>query len=410
MINLKIKRALPTVICILLLIAAVAAAGIGKQAAQKETNTAKSETQETAKGEKPKKTEEMRGVWVTYFELNMAGEADKSEKAFRNKFEKTAQRAKNLGFNTLIVQVRPFCDALYESQYFPYSHILSGTQGKSPGYDALKIMCEICKSKSLKIHAWINPYRVKLNETPKELSEDNPYFYDESVCIETDSQIILDPSNEEARKLIINGIDEIVSNYDVDGIQFDDYFYPSDIGDNDSEQYNEYLKSAAGGNAMILEEWRKYNVNLLVSQAYMTVHGKNKGLVFGISPQGNLKNNDRLAADVISWCCAEGFLDYICPQIYFSLDNPKLGFEESLKEWCELDFSESVKLYVGLAGYKAASDADDGTWLESDTILADEYKIIQKYQKVSGIMLYSSVNLDEDDKKAEIENLTKLFK
>ena len=410
MINLKIKRALPTVICILLLIAAVAAAGIGKQAAQKETNTAKSETQETAKGEKPKKTEEMRGVWVTYFELNMAGEADKSEKAFRNKFEKTAQRAKNLGFNTLIVQVRPFCDALYESQYFPYSHILSGTQGKSPGYDALKIMCEICKSKSLKIHAWINPYRVKLNETPKELSEDNPYFYDESVCIETDSQIILDPSNEEARKLIINGIDEIVSNYDVDGIQFDDYFYPSDIGDNDSEQYNEYLKSAAGGNAMTLEEWRKYNVNLLVSQAYMTVHGKNKGLVFGISPQGNLKNNDRLAADVISWCCAEGFLDYICPQIYFSLDNPKLGFEESLKEWCELDFSESVKLYVGLAGYKAASDADDGTWLESDTILADEYKIIQKYQKVSGIMLYSSVNLDEDDKKAEIENLTKLFK
>ncbi len=410
MINLKIKRALPTVICILLLIAAVAAAGIGKQASQKETNTAKSETQETAKGEKPKKTEEMRGVWVTYFELNMAGEADKSEKAFRNKFEKTAQRAKNLGFNTLIVQVRPFCDALYESQYFPYSHILSGTQGKSPGYDALKIMCEICKSKSLKIHAWINPYRVKLNETPKELSEDNPYFYDESVCIETDSQIILDPSNEEARKLIINGIDEIVSNYDVDGIQFDDYFYPSDIGDNDSEQYNEYLKSAAGGNAMILEEWRKYNVNLLVSQAYMTVHGKNKGLVFGISPQGNLKNNDRLAADVISWCCAEGFLDYICPQIYFSLDNPKLGFEESLKEWCELDFSESVKLYVGLAGYKAASDADDGTWLESDTILADEYKIIQKYQKVSGIMLYSSVNLDEDDKKAEIENLTKLFK
>lgn len=409
MINLKITKNIPIFICLLLLIIAVIAASFNKGALPQNTGKKKPKAEESVKSEAPENDEEMRGVWVTYLELNMANESDKSEKAFRNKFENISQTAKELGFNTLIVQVRPFCDTLYKSKYFPESHILSGTQGESAGYDALKIMCEICRKQDLKIHAWINPYRVKLNETPAELSESNPYYNKTPICIETDSGIILDPSSAEARELIVNGIAEIIENYDVDGIQFDDYFYPTDIGENDSEQYQTYLDRTGNGSAMSLEQWRKYNVNLLIAQTYMTVHGKGKDVVFGISPQGNLKNNEKLSADVINWCCAKGFVDYICPQIYFSPDNPKLGFEDSLDEWCDLELSDGVSLYVGLAGYKAQSDADEGTWLESNSILADEYKIVKKNPKISGIMLYSSVNLDEEDKRKEIENLTKSF-
>lgn len=407
--NLKIKRIIPVIICIVLLICAVGISGLKKQSAQKSGSVSAPKKEAATADSAEESDEEMRGVWVTYMELSMENEADKSEKSFRAKFDKIAENAKKMGFNTLIAQVRPFCDALYNSAYFPHSHILSGTQGEYAGYDALKIMCEISKKYGLKIHAWINPYRVMLSETPAELADNNPCYYDDPICIETDSQIILDPSSETARDLIINGIEEIVKNYDVDGIQFDDYFYPADIDDNDSEQYEAYLETANPNNAMELSDWRKNNVNLLVAQAYITVHNQNKDIEFGISPQGNLGNNNELAADVVSWCGSNGYIDYICPQIYFSLSNPKLSFEASLSEWCDLDFSDEVKLYIGLAGYKANSDADEGTWLGSDDILSKEYAIAKANKNVSGIMLYSSSSLTDEDKNDEINNLIKSF-
>lgn len=335
----------------------------------------------------------------------MENESDKSEEAFRKKFREIAESCRDDGFNTLIVQVRPFCDALYESDYFPYSHILSGNQGDDPGYDALKIMCDICRELELDIHAWVNPYRVKTEETPKALSEDNPSGL--CRCIETENCVILDPSDGEARKLIISGVREIVRNYDVDGIQFDDYFYPENIGDADSEAYEEYLEGAADEKRMSVEEWRKQNINLLIAQTYMAVHEEKDNVVFGISPQGNLGNNDTLYADVRSWCTVNGYVDYLCPQIYFSLDNPAMRFEDALDEWLELPRADGVKLYAGLAGYKAGSDSDEGTWLDRDDILAEEYKLCR--DKGVGIMLFGYESLTNDNSKKEIKNLEKLF-
>lgn len=352
---------------------------------------------------------EMRGVWVTYMELDMQNEKDKSEKSFEKKFLKIANKCKESGFNTLIVQVRPFCDALYESDYFPWSHILTGTQGENPGYDALKIMCEISKKNNLKIHAWINPYRIVGNETPNELSDNNPYNMDKSLGKSTESGIYFEPSNTEAQQLIINGINEIVENYDVDGIQFDDYFYPTQNKDFDKEEYKIYTEKMGENNSMNLDNWRKANVNMLVCQAYRTVHSAKDNVVFGISPQGNISNNDNLYADVKSWCNCNGFIDYICPQIYFSLSNPALTFENSLKSWCDIEYSENVKLYVGLAGYKAGTDDDENTWLDKNNILAQEYNIIKSNDRASGIMLYSYSSIEDDDAQDEIDNLIKSF-
>lgn len=354
-----------------------------------------------------KAPEDMRGIWITYMELSMENESDKSEAAFRKKFEKIASDCQKFGFNTMAVQTRPFCDALYQSKLFPASHILSGTQGESAGYDALKIMCEICHSHKMKLHAWVNPYRVTASQTPSELSDSNPYSKDKSLGIKTESGIILDPSDKHARKLITDGVREIVSNYPVDGIQYDDYFYPTDIGDSDSKQYSEYVRTVKQGNAMSLEEWRMANVSLLMAETYIAVHQSNCDAVFGISPQGNLSNNAGLSADVINWCGKQGFADYICPQIYFSPDNPHLGFEKALNDWTELSYAENVRLYVGLAGYKAGTDADEGTWLNSDTILCDELNILKKNNIVSGFMLYSYVSLKEESARKEMENLKK---
>lgn len=349
---------------------------------------------------------EMRGVWISYMELSMENETSKSKDSFIKKFDSIAKNCSEKGFNTLIVQVRPFCDAMYNSKLFPWSHILTGTQGKNPKYDPLSLMCGICKKYNLKIHAWVNPYRISTNETPQKLAKNNPYEKDKSIGKEIDEGIFLDPSNKKAQNLICNGVAEIAKNYDIDGIQFDDYFYPTQDERFDAKQYNSYIKKCGKNNSMTLENWRKANVNMLICNVYRTIKSIDSNIQFGISPQGNMSNNDGLYADVKSWCTCRGFADYICPQLYFSTENPALNFEDSLKSWTSLDFDEGVNLYVGLAGYKAGSDEyDDGTWSKSNTILSDEYNIMKKYSKVKGFMLYSYASLENNTSKKEVNNL-----
>lgn len=402
---MKYKQLAPILIVLSVLICIVAVASYKGQ--NSNTNSSNQSTNDTVNVFSVKQNtynnEEMRGVWVSYMELTMENEKDKSQKRFTEKFEEIAENCKNLGYNTLVVQVRPFCDALYKSDYFPWSHILTGEQGKNPNYDPLKIICDVCREKNLNIHAWINPYRISTQNSPSELSENNPYVKDSSVGFKTQSGTYLDPSNENARRLIIDGIEEIVSNYDIDAIQFDDYFYPADMGSEDDAQYKEYINDCEN-ESMTLEEWRKANVNLLISEVYLRIHSIKNNVEFGISPQGNINNNDKLFADVQLWCTTKGYIDYICPQIYFSLDNPALTFEDSLQSWCELEFASNVNLYVGLAGYKAGTDDDEGTWLNDDNILAQEYNIICENEKTNGLMMYSYASLFSDNGKKEMEN------
>lgn len=400
---MKFKRLLPSMISTLFFVSVIAlslAWNTSKPVIADKTTAVSTEDS----AEKVDNAEEMRGVWVTYMDLSMENESEKSEKRFTEKFDEIAKNSKDFGFNTLIVQVRPFCDALYESEYFPYSHILTGNQGENPEYDALEIMCEICREYDLKIHAWINPYRVSVSKTPSELCESNLYEQNNKLGFETESGIYLDPSSTEAQSLIIDGVEEIVSKYDVDGIQFDDYFYPNDVSDCDRDKYEAY-SAQASGECMSIDEWRCANVNMLICNVYRKIHSTRSGVVFGISPQGNLDNNANLYADVKSWCICSGYVDYICPQIYFSLENPALSFESSLNAWEELEFSKNVKLYIGLAGYKAGSESDEGTWLTNDDILAKEYEIISNDSKASGFMLYSYSSLLNDDAEVEINNL-----
>lgn len=407
---MSVKKLAPVIVSAVLLITALVARAYSVKNEAKPTSTATVDTAtiDSAVDEQPKKAEkEMRGVWVSYIELDMQNETDKSEASFREKFKNIAINSKNAGFNTLIVQVRPFCDALYDSKFFPYSHILSGKQGVNPGYDALEVMCEVCSQLDLDIHAWVNPYRISTDSTPQALSETNPYVIDNEIGEETENGIFLNPANKMARNLIIDGVTEIVRNYDVDGIQFDDYFYPTQDSDFDDTEYADYVETVGEMNCMSIDNWRLANVNTLICDTYRAIHKISDDVEFGISPQGNIDNNAQIYADVKTWCICKGFVDYICPQLYYSLDNPALTFEDSLTAWSELDINKSVKLYVGLAGYKANSDADEGTWLYSNNILADEYKTAVNNEKVSGIMLYSYSTLKDENASTEIANLTK---
>ncbi|MGB4987000.1 MAG: family 10 glycosylhydrolase [Ruminococcus bromii] len=405
---MKNKKIVPIIVSVIAMLSVICISSFTREKPPKKQNDINNIAALSSKAtaDTPESDEEMRGVWVSYMELSMENESSKTQKAFEDKFTEIAQKCCESGFNTLIVQVRPFCDALYKSSYFPWSHILTGTQGENPQYDALQIMCDICKENNLKIHAWINPYRVSSNETPKKLSDNNPYIKNSEIGIKTDNGIFLDPSNETAQQLISDGVKEIAENYDVDGIQFDDYFYPTEDESFDKKQYEAYIEKYGKENSMSLDNWRMQNVNTLICKVYRTIKSVDSSVEFGISPQGNIGNNDGLYADVKSWCTCKGFADYICPQIYFSLENPALTFEDCLNSWTSLDFDENVKLYVGLGGYKAGNgEYDEETWLLSDSILADEYDILRNNKSVRGFMLYSYNSLEDDTAKKEINNL-----
>lgn len=405
---MKNKKIVPIIVSVIAMLTVICISSFTREKPPKKQNDIDNIAALSSKAtdDTPESDEEMRGVWVSYMELSMENESSKTQKAFEDKFTKIAQKCRESGFNTLIVQVRPFCDALYKSSYFPWSHILTGTQGENPQYDALQIMCDICKENNLKIHAWINPYRVSSNETPSKLSDENPYIKNPEIAIKTDNGIFLDPSNETAQQLICDGVKEIAEKYDVDGIQFDDYFYPTKDESFDKKQYQAYIEKYGKENSMSLDNWRTQNVNTLICKVYRTIKSVDSSVEFGISPQGNIGNNDGLYADVKSWCTCKGFADYICPQIYFSLENPALTFEDCLDSWTSLDFDENVKLYVGLGGYKAGNgEYDEETWLLSDSILADEYDILRNNKSVRGFMLYSYSCLEDDTAKKEINNL-----
>lgn len=388
------KRILPTVLSVIFLAASIVYVSQAAQDTVIETIQVSTPTQR-------KPAEEIRGVWVSYMSLDVENETDK-ESAFKEKIDQIIEDMKSANLNTMIVQVRPFSDALYPSEYYPWSHILTGTQGEDPGYDPLKYIVEQAHGNEIAVHAWINPYRISTQETPSALSADNPYLRDPDLGVEINGSLYLNPASGEAQELIAEGAAEIARNYHVDGIQFDDYFYPQDCGDFDESDYQAYCESA--DSPLSLEEFRKENVNTLIQKVYTAVHNANRNTVFGISPQGNLGNNAKLYADVEKWCAEEGYIDYICPQVYFSLDNPALTFEDGLQEWLELEKHDNLALYVGIPAYKAGTDADSGTWLDNDDILETELKIVRE-KKLNGFMLYSYDSFHNEENAEEIENV-----
>lgn len=334
---------------------------------------------------------EMKGIWVPYMSLQSSGGDD-----FKTRYQEILTKAKEAGATALFVHVRPFCDALYPSELYPWSHLIDGKQGDAPDYDPLKFMIDATHESGMEFHAWLNPMRVKTSETPKEFSENNPYSKMKTdkpyYFIETASGIYLNPCYSEIRELISGGIREIVENYDVDGIHFDDYFYPSDMGSEDELAYMSYLDTA--DSPLSLEDWRIANINAMVAESYRAAKSGGKDIEFGISPQGNPDNNARLGADVEEWCATSGYIDYICPQIYFSYENPALGFSDALDKWNSIECHENLKKYIGLALYKVGTDSDSGTWPQ-DTEIIDKQIADAENSGADGVILYDIASIDK---------------
>lgn len=378
--------------------------------------------------------EEMKAVWISYLEFSGAGMSKMSKSKFQSYINKLFTNTKNLGLNTVIVQVRPTGDALYPSSYFPWSFYASGKQGKSAGYDPLACMVKAAHDKGLKIHAWINPYRVMATGTNvKALSSNNPARKWRSSSSSSKRRNVLtfngalyyNPAKSDVQNLIVNGVKEIVKKYDVDGIHFDDYFYPA-LGNKyksnfDAKEYKSYVKNCKKKkiDAKSIVSWRRGNVNNLVQKVYKAIKSINEDVQFGISPAGNIANlyaSDRYYVDVKKWMKSSNYVDYICPQVYWSFSHAVCPYTNTVKQWTAIKKNDNVDLYIGLAAYRAgiskkeAKAIGDTGWAKSKQELKKQVTTGRNINGIDGFVFYRYDNLFSSRLKQERANLKKILK
>jgi len=250
------------------------------------------------------------------------------------------------GCNVIIFQVRPECDALYESQLEPWSYYLTGEQGRAPQpyWDPLAWMIEQCHRRGMELHAWINPYRAKTKVAHANAANHVMRRHPE-WCFDYDGLTLLNPALKESRDFICEVVRDIVRRYDVDGMHIDDYFYPYPVEGVKIPDDKEYRAHSYG--IADRGDWRRHNVNLFIEQVFQTIRETKPWVKFGISPFGiyrnkrndpngsntnGLQNYDQLYADVMLWA-DKGWMDYCVPQIYWEIGHKAADYDELIHWW-----------------------------------------------------------------------------
>ena len=337
---------------------------------------------------------EWRAVWVSY--LEWAAMDFSTEDAFRAGVVQLLDNCTGLGLNTVLAQVRPFGDALYRSTLFPWSHLCTGVQGQDPGFDPLDVLLQEAHTRGISVEAWVNPYRLRSSAAmPPNLADGNlANTHPEWVCT-VDEGLYLNPAEPAAADYVVQGVAELVQNYAVDGIHFDDYFYPATDESIDAAQF---AASGAGN----LAAWRRENVTALVRAVHDTVKAADPTLRFGISPQGNPDNDENQQySDVTGWLASGGgdaVVDYLCPQVYwgqgFALHNgsTRFAFENIVPAWLAYPRAADVALYFGLGAYRVGvgdggSNENSLSGWSTGRALADQVAFLRE-QGAGGWALY----------------------
>lgn len=360
-------------------------------------------------------SQEIRAVWISYFELTVMNDSDKSEKVFRQKARTMIENCADNKMNTVYLHVRPSSDAFYKSEIYPFSMYLTGTEGKDPGYDPLEIFCEYGKEYGVDIHAWINPFRVCSVSNLSTRSQKNPAVQimndndvsNDDMVITVGSGIYYNPSLPEVHKLVTDGVREVLQNYPVKGIHIDDYFYPSTDASLDSSAYAEYT---ANGGELSLSNWRRESMNSFVTSMYRTVKSFGDDKIFSISPEADISDNyNENFADVQKWATENGYCDYLIPQLYYGFEHDKYPFRQTADAWVSMEKNAVVPIVFGLSIYKSGTEdvyagSGGNEWLENDDIISSQIEYVRTLPHYGGFALYSysyafGENLNDNSKK-----------
>lgn len=352
-----------------------------------------------------------KAVWFSFYDFQTYLNQTKknNETNFRNYFDKVLEQCLSRNLDRIIVQVRPCSDAMYQSAYFPTSAYIARKQGAKLSYDPLKVMVAEAHSKGMKIEAWINPYRVSFNTSYSKLAKNNPArIWHESSnpsvrrnVLTYGGQLYYNPSKPEVRTLIINGVREIVRNYDVDGIHMDDYFYPSFSPRNYKKSFDaqEYNASAEKQQGKGIKYYRRQQVDLLVKGIKAAVKQEDSSMVFGISPAGNIDNlNSKYSyyVNIKKWTNSTEYVDYIAPQVYWGFSHKTAPFAKVVDRWAAMVDQNKVKLYIGLPAYKVGhpslgSNSAERKELKSTTILKKMVTYVRN--KADGVIVFDYADL-----------------
>lgn len=343
----------------------------------------------------------MKAVWLTQYDMQpvyTSGGKQRDKEEFIELASAVLDRVGSDGFNTVIIQVRPFGDSFYPSTVYPASSVVTGSYGIAMEYDPFDILVQLAHERSLSVHAWINPFRLMRTEELEKISPDYALrrWYDGqergSVIVEIDGRWYLNPACEEARQLIADGVTELAENYDIDGLHMDDYFYPTTDEGFDADEYASYKD---GDGELELADWRRSNVDETVSMIYSAVKAVSDDISVGVSPAGNIDNTySQLYADVYRWCAVEGYLDYICPQIYFGLEHETHDFVSVYRRWSVVASSGKAKLAVGMTLGKAVSGYDGYAgsgcyeWAQHDDIIRRCLEFLSQQRDCTGIAFF----------------------
>ncbi|HET7625026.1 MAG TPA: family 10 glycosylhydrolase [Verrucomicrobiae bacterium] len=355
----------------------------------------------------PKPAREFRGMWIaTVANIDWPSKPGLSTSAQKAELISILDRAAKLKLNAVIFQVRPACDAFYASRIEPWSEYLTGTMGKAPQpfYDPLQFAITEAHKRGLELHAWFNPYRALHKShtgkiAPNHISRTHPEFVKKYG-----NYLWLDPGEPAVQDYSLSVVMDVVKRYDVDGVHFDDYFYPdeSDGGGAEFPDSATWKKYGAGGK-LNFEDWRRENVNRFIKRVYDSIKAAKPWVKFGVSPHGiwrpgnppQIKGFDsysRIFADSRKWL-ANGWVDYFSPQIYWRIGPKEQSFPVLLNWWSE----QNVKhrhLWPGIAAYRA------GDWGVGE--IQNQIQLTRKQNGATGYVLYNAGTIMRD---AGLDNL-----
>jgi len=344
---------------------------------------------------------EFRGIWITTLEnIDWPSKKRLTPEEQTAEFINIISRLKKEKINAVFIQVRPACDAFYKSETEPWSEWLTGRQGKEPEpfYDPLKFIVKECHKRGIEIHAWFNPFRSVMNKQKSDVSGKHISKTHPGWNIEYGKYKWLDPGLPEVRDYITGVVLDVVRRYNVDGVHFDDYFYPEPIKNKKFHDERTFAKYSRG--IKNSDMWRRDNINLFVKEVSDSIRNVRPGCSFGISPFGIWKNNGtdnsgsgsngsesyyKTYADSKKWI-SEGWVDYLVPQLYWHIGNYIADYKKLADWWSKNSFDRNI--YIGQAVYKIAND-HNSEWRNGNQI-PKQIKINRSTKNISGNVFFNT--------------------
>ncbi len=345
---------------------------------------------------------EVRGVWIaSVYNIDYPSAAGLDAATLQAEIDEIIATCLETGLNTIFFQVRPTCDALYQSELFPVSSFLS-KDGTLP-FDPLAYIVEKAHQNNIFVHAWVNPLRVTMNSTDvNSLPENSPARKNPDWTVPyVDGKLYLNAGIPAVRDYVAAGVREIVSGYDVDGIVFDDYFYPypANNADGTVAQFNDEAQyQAYGAGFADKAAWRRDNINKLIAQVYEAVHTTDPDCVFGVSPFGIWQNDDgtnggsatngfegykSLHCDALAWVEA-GTVDYLSPQLYWQFSSTAAPYDVLVRWWNTALENTGVDLYVSHAVYRY----EEGNWTDPEGEMTEQVAFARSELSYKGSVYY----------------------